>query len=695
LLNKNKIGIYFVNLGILLFLYRMSIPFFKYPFIIIYFGLIIYAIYHYKNLIKPSLSSEFIHNYYILLLLVVFFIYSFFITEKVYLSISKNLVDIIILLSVFLLLSLFIRKKTDLNLYLKNIVKLIILFAFVISIDEIGNIFYIFSDRNLSLKIDYNFAILPIIFGIIGLLYSLLQTDFKIQKTLANFLLIVFFISILLSGSRRGLAVLLVILLIIIGIQIGILFKKISFFKKLKTTLLFFSISLISLTILGSFLVFSTSSSFKNRTLMNIGSKNLPAAKERITFTVYRYASALNNLLKFSDIDKLIWTPSLDPKDPDSGWGSRKHKTIFPLTGNNVEIVPPESKGYLMNNTCNANAWGSNSYSFTKLYTTSVNDSDIIEGSVFCYVSKDFNGDWARIVLSSDNLFWTASDSYDLGNKGTWQKLNVSAISSRKEVSMYLYFCKLGVNDFTTLNGYIIFAYPKFKIISRKDSILTNILSVNDSSTLTKKAADGFRFREIEILNHPQYNQISMFNFLTCLSIKNPYNKKEDDPIRNWVSKFISEDTTYFEYTADISIDTTSKKKFASRTTRWQFAWQIFTKEYNWPKRIFGGGFNFLNWYGYYFDRDKTRSDYPHNPFLYIFLYSGIIGLLLYIYLMYKVFYYYLKYIEEYYLFFIFFLITYFFTFFSGGNPFDPPIMGFFIILPFLIHSVQKKSKSE
>ena len=46
-------------------------------------------------------------------------------------------------------------------------------------------------------------------------------------------------------------------------------------------------------------------------------------------------------------------------------------------------------------------------------------------------------------------------------------------------------------------------------------------------------------------------------------------------------------------------------------------------------------------------------------------------------------------------MFFIFFLITYFFTFFSGGNPFDPPIMGFFMMLPFFIHYIHEKDKTD
>ena len=131
------------------------------------------------------------------------------------------------------------------------------------------------------------------------------------------------------------------------------------------------------------------------------------------------------------------------------------------------------------------------------------------------------------------------------------------------------------------------------------------------------------------------------------------------------------------------------------RIARWKFAVQIFDKEYSWSQKIFGGGFSFLNWYGYFFLGNKTKTDYPHNPFLFILLYSGIIGLIFYVIFLFKVFYYYIKYSKEYPLFFIFFLITFYFTFFSGGNPFDPPIMGFFVILPFIMHSIFKNTKTE
>jgi hypothetical protein len=124
---------------------------------------------------------------------------------------------------------------------------------------------------------------------------------------------------------------------------------------------------------------------------------------------------------------------------------------------------------------------------------------------------------------------------------------------------------------------------------------------------------------------------------------------------------------------------------------RWNFAYKIFNLEYNTRKKIFGGGFNFLNWSGYYFLNDKTAADYPHNPLISVLLYSGIIGLIIYLILLFQIFNYYFSYFKTYYVFSTFFLIAFFFTFFSGGSPLDPPVMGFFVILALLINYVHQK----
>jgi O-antigen ligase len=124
---------------------------------------------------------------------------------------------------------------------------------------------------------------------------------------------------------------------------------------------------------------------------------------------------------------------------------------------------------------------------------------------------------------------------------------------------------------------------------------------------------------------------------------------------------------------------------------RWRFGIKIFTKEYGIIKKLFGSGFNHLNWYGFYFENDKTMRDYPHNPFISILLYSGLLGVALYIHLLIRTFKYYLIYLQNHLHLFIFFLITLYFCFFSSENPFDPPMMGFFVALPFFSRHIELK----
>jgi O-antigen ligase len=589
---------------------------------------------------------------------------------------------------------MYIDREEELTFFVNSLVKLIVIFAVVISLDELGNVLFIFSNKNLSLQLDYNFEILPILFGMIGLLHFINKAKSIIAEFLYGLLLSIFAISIIISGSRRGMIVLATVLALLIILQIFFAGKKDHVIKKLRTSLSFFALGMLLFASLSYLFIFHTSSSFKNRALMALGTKNLYAAKDRITTSATRYAIAFNRNYTFEDVHQLLWSPFFDPKDPDSGWGYRNHTTSYPLSGDNVEIVPAGARGYLLDQASGAIEWGGNSYTFTKLYTTKIPDSEKVEASIYCYVSKDFNGDWTRMILSPDNLTWLGSATYDPDKKGTWQKLSVTTICKEKEVSMFLYFCKNGVSDFKTLKGYVVFAYPQMNVISKKDSIHTEIsgnqVSINSEGDIyfgKNMKSRTFPYAMNTEETSFDFSHLSLTNYILIV--------KETDPLRFWISKLISEDTTYYKFNAKIDVDTVSNPFIDQRSGRWQFALQIFTKEYNWSQKIFGGGFNFLNWYGFYFDKDKTRSDYPHNPFLSVLLYSGILGLIIYIIFIIKVFYYYIKYYKDYKILSVFFIITFFFSFFSAGSPFDPPIMGFLVILPFFINSVHKMTNEE
>jgi O-antigen ligase len=131
-----------------------------------------------------------------------------------------------------------------------------------------------------------------------------------------------------------------------------------------------------------------------------------------------------------------------------------------------------------------------------------------------------------------------------------------------------------------------------------------------------------------------------------------------------------------------------------TRTSRWQYALELWQTKYNFCHKILGHGFDYLYWYGTKYYPETKRDDWPHNPFITILLYSGIVGLMLYIVFLLKVVSLYYNHINKYSNVFICFIITFFFSFFSAGNPFDPPVMGFFVMLPFLIDYVHKKDIS-
>lgn len=629
-------------------------------------------------------------------------------------------------MSVFFMASLVITSKKELNYFVSNQVYLIVLFAFAISILGLLDLLNIFSYNSFlpvnetvssssdSISIDNNFALLPVFFGFTSILYFLRNKCSRFEIFYYNILLIIFSFYIILSGSRRGLFTFIAIIIILLVAQIFTFLKTNEFLKRLGTDSRYFLISFLLLASVASFVAFKTTYTFKIKMLNLIGSQNLPDTKQKIALKMFKYVSITRDHRSFPEFYSSLWP--IIPEDPDSGWGTRVHKTVFPLTGENVEIVPVGSKGYLLDSTCNTGYYSS--LDITETYTLiksfSVTKGDVYKASVYCFVSDSFNLDVSALsvkysTINDNTVAGSPRAFYDLKRKELWQKLDIEFKCNKnaEEVPVFITCYKKGIKDFKKQKGYVIFAYPTYEKLVTKDNTsnfgisqpifyykeLIDKTLVNEVNNQRKNVilfAHIYKPNFIAFDGSRKYSVSSMFpiSFLTAQELI----QKDPDPIRNWASGFISEDTTYYPYKSKIVLSKIANSFIGERILRWEFAIKIFSKEYTWKQKIFGGGFNFLNWFGYYFDKDKTRSDYPHNPFLSILLYSGIFGLIIYLIFMYKVFYYYAKYFKEYKILAVFFIITFFFSFFSAGSPFDPPIMGFFVILPFFIHSVHKKS---
>ena len=99
-------------------------------------------------------------------------------------------------------------------------------------------------------------------------------------------------------------------------------------------------------------------------------------SKGTVTRNLLRYVLIFDKKATYQKLYELIWTTKFDPKDPDSGWAARIHKTVFPLDGENSEIIPAGSKGYLMDSTCNADSWNGNAYSYTLIENSEISNGD-------------------------------------------------------------------------------------------------------------------------------------------------------------------------------------------------------------------------------------------------------------------------------------------------------------------------------
>jgi len=113
---KSISDLYLYCLVILLYLFRTVIPFFKYPFVILFIFLGIYTISNFSGRLK-SKTLEFLRNYYILIGLLVYMIIALFVSNKLYISVLKDIVNAFILFFLFLFLTIRIKSKDEYSFF--------------------------------------------------------------------------------------------------------------------------------------------------------------------------------------------------------------------------------------------------------------------------------------------------------------------------------------------------------------------------------------------------------------------------------------------------------------------------------------------------------------------------------------------------------------------------------------------------
>ena len=133
--------------------------------------------------------------------------------------------------------------------------------------------------------------------------------------------------------------------------------------------------------------------------------------------------------------------------------------------------------------------------------------------------------------------------------------------------------------------------------------------------------------------------------------------------------------------TVILEIDET--KEVISLTSSRQELWHLGKKiyhEYTIPQKIFGRGFTFL----YVSQKETGHCFYPHYLFLSILLFSGIIGLVLYVTFLVCISLIYLFYFKDLGVLFLLFLLNFTFGFFSFTDFFGATFYAILLILPLL-----------
>ena len=578
--NRKNGELFSVTLWLSLYLTHTAVPFFKYPFLIIYILITIYILVMYRDRIFSGLKD--LKN--ILPVVLVLFLYltlACFFSNKIYLMIVKDIVNIIILLSIILVLKLFIHESKDCILFYQSFLNLAVLFAFLISVQRIYSYFYLssysqaFNDLYVNKDravVDSNFVLIPVFFGLIGILYTFSQKISRLKILIYNILLIIFSISFLISGSKRGVFLFLLLFIMILAIQLWSLFSNNLRVKQLSKISKYYLLSFSILVILLIFLILNTSVYFKNSVLESIGVNNIPYTKNLITETFFRYFHFLDKDLNEEILYSKIWKPVFDPKDPEVWSGTGNYKIVKSLSGKNVEIVPAGSKGYLFDKSCLGFASPSHSYYFLSLKRESVKKGDSLLASVYCYVTDNFDGD-AVAIRAEGSLTGNPDKFYDLKNKGCWQKLILPISCSQGDIIIYLYMNKGGVEDFSNLKGYVIFAFPEFNIVSNGSNISNSLIQSNNYKKIFIK---GIKYNDSKLkMNYESLvvKNIYKASFLK-LSISELFsqinNSADTDPLRNWIRKIVSEDTIYHPYKSNLFVKKSLDDFGEDRIARWK-----------------------------------------------------------------------------------------------------------------------------
>ena len=596
----------------------------------------------------PGINYKFLSYHWIYLALLILYIIGYLRTPNIYLfkEIFKGFVSFIII--VFVISA--IKNKDDIKIALNFFTIVTILSLSLIAfVCIILNLFFpnlkslIGLTRPFSMANDYNVYALFLTMSIVLIIQQMQYTISKTKSTILNFAVLLLILNTIFTTSRRGIFfILLLIIFFLILMLINIFSKYKRGFNLLKNARLFLILGFIG-AILIVISLFNFSPELKHQFIFKKDSDG--KIKEQLTYPIARYLH-------------------VDYKSFYNGiWYNKFPSSIAFLHSSKLQelsdklLLSFEDYAFQENCNClNIQQWQSgivycdyvNEFPIYGVIANGFNDGMAVNINAprFCQIFIKIK--IKVIEYGKDLRVMTLTDGKYISNTIANYRTSDSIIN----INMKVVYNATDVPRVFLIGGST--TNPsKFALLNISASMDENIDYFNNELDFTKFKYESL-FTQNNLLNR---NYIGERN----AGSKSQLQKEE---------KLVEIDDNRLDFL--------------------KYAYFIWKNEYNIKDKIFGKGFSYTNQFGLKFHNNPNRIEYPHNPIISTFLYSGIIGGVLYIFfIIYSIVLYfkYYKYLQN---LFIIYLLCLFFFMFSGNSHFSAPFFTILSIVPFTIKYIFK-----
>lgn len=623
--------------AIMLFVLRMAVPFMIYLFSPYFILFSAYFILKYWK-VKDKMANLIIISkvYFPFLIIAGILILAYLFSSVQPMLISKDILHIAVALTFIIVLLQEINSTSDFNQFgwyfniqiivLSAIVSILGLSKFVLQLQRFGvtNISSLGYTAGTSLTSDYNFYIL---FSILGLL-ALIINRLKLNKTLFILIFIILNCNILFSNSRRGIIILFAVwlALFLFGLNFKVKLKSIA--KRIMILFIILFVVCYSLTVIHSHIVIKQ----KNQSV-DLNSKFKNNLQSLVSTIISRYLTVINVYKSEEEIYDELWV---------------KHTFYRKLDYNEYDRLKEEN-----------NLFYNGSFYYNLLFwipDANATRHEIIKtpfGNGIRVSRANGDGGYWSLRYGGRPIIYYANHTYKIKfnlkiEKGNNLPFNIGWWVNDANQGFIAHVLPLTVKKIQDGWSEVTCAY-KFK--ETHFDLPTFLNSLQDSSIVD--------IANIELTDLDRDNSLPLY--LDQIAVK----------------KNITESSNK----AGFNYQTYDNKLYSPRTNRWKYSWVVFNDSLTTTQKLIGGGFDYFEMFGKKFD--KGDYDWPHNPIISTFLYSGIIGGLIFIWFLILVFINYLLYLKRHLVFFVSFMITFFFVFFSDFSLFNTPIFTILCIIPF------------